>query len=81
MSGPFYWIPELCAVLLDLFGCGSGLLLKDILQKGTLVFLGVFIVAMMGIQFASFIFMRFQLKFSVNIANTAHISGALSACF
>ncbi|NRA90598.1 MAG: rhomboid family intramembrane serine protease [Simkaniaceae bacterium] len=48
------------------------------LQKGTLVFLGVFIVAMMGIQFASFIFMRFQLaEFSMNIANTAHISGAL----
>lgn len=49
------------------------------LQKRTLVFLGVFIVAMMGLQLASFFLIRFQInEFSMNIANTAHISGALT---
>ncbi|MCB1106939.1 MAG: rhomboid family intramembrane serine protease [Chlamydiia bacterium] len=48
------------------------------LQKGTLIFLGVFIVAMMGLQVASFVLIRFHIaEFSMNIANTAHISGAL----
>lgn len=49
------------------------------LQKGTLIFLGVFIVAMMSLQIASFIMIRFHVaEFSMNIANTAHITGALT---
>ncbi|MCB1110103.1 MAG: rhomboid family intramembrane serine protease [Chlamydiia bacterium] len=48
------------------------------LQRGTLIFLGVFIIAMLGLQIASFLMIRFHIaEFSMNIANTAHISGAL----
>ncbi|MCP5506440.1 MAG: rhomboid family intramembrane serine protease [Chlamydiales bacterium] len=49
------------------------------LQKGTIVFLGVFIVGMMVLQVISFLLIRFQLAdFSMNIANTAHIIGAIT---
>jgi GlpG protein len=49
------------------------------LQKGTIIFLGVFVVGMMVLQLVSFFLIRFQLaQFSMNIANTAHITGALT---
>lgn len=49
------------------------------LQKGTLIFLAVFILAMMGLQVASFVLIRFNIaEFDMNIANTAHIVGALT---
>lgn len=48
------------------------------LQKGTIAFLAIFIVAMMVLQLVSFFLIRFQIAdFSMNIANTAHISGAI----
>lgn len=49
------------------------------LQKGTIIFLGVFIVGMMVLQLVSFFLIRFHLAdFSMNIANTAHIVGAMT---
>lgn len=49
------------------------------LQKGTIIFLGVFIVGMMVLQLVSFFLIRFQLAdFPMNIANTAHITGAIT---
>ncbi|MCB1084640.1 MAG: rhomboid family intramembrane serine protease [Chlamydiia bacterium] len=49
------------------------------LQKGTLIFLGVFIFGMLALQIVSFVLIRFQLaEFSMNIANTAHITGAFT---
>ncbi len=49
------------------------------LQRGTLIFLAVFVVGMMALQVVSFLLIRFQVAdFSMNIANTAHISGALT---
>ncbi|WP_194848173.1 rhomboid family intramembrane serine protease [Candidatus Neptunochlamydia vexilliferae] len=49
------------------------------LQRGTLIFLAVFVVGMVSLQVASFFLIRFQIaNFSMNIANTAHISGALT---
>lgn len=49
------------------------------LQKGTVIFLAVFVIAMLGLQLTSFVLMRFELaKFDMNIANTAHITGALT---
>lgn len=49
------------------------------LQKGTLIFLGIFIIGMMVLQLISFVLIRFQLaNFPMNIANTAHITGALT---
>lgn len=48
------------------------------LQRSTLLFLGVFIFAMFALQFASFLIQAFGWgTFSPNIANTAHIAGAL----
>ena len=49
------------------------------LQKGTLIFLGVFIFGMMLLQLISFVLIRFQIAdFTMNIANTAHIGGAIT---
>ncbi|MDN3508855.1 MAG: rhomboid family intramembrane serine protease [Candidatus Neptunochlamydia sp.] len=48
------------------------------LQKGTVAFLAIFIVAMMVIQLVLFFLIRSQIvDSSMNIANTAHISGAI----
>ncbi len=48
------------------------------LQKGTIAFLAIFIVGMMALQLVSFFLVRFQVAdFSMNIANTAHITGAI----
>lgn len=47
-------------------------------QKSTFLFLTFFILAMFGLQFSSFILQLFtSIQFSPNIANTAHIGGAL----
>jgi GlpG protein len=49
------------------------------LQRATVIFLTVFIVGMLGLQIISFILIRFQIaNFPLNIANTAHIVGALT---
>ena len=49
------------------------------LQKGTIAFLAIFIVGMMVLQLVSFFLIRYQVAdFSMNIANTAHISGAIT---
>ncbi|QVL58012.1 MAG: rhomboid family intramembrane serine protease [Simkaniaceae bacterium] len=49
------------------------------LQKGTIAFLAIFIVGMMLLQLVSFFLIRYQIAdFSMNIANTAHISGAIT---
>ncbi|MDJ0652300.1 MAG: rhomboid family intramembrane serine protease [Simkaniaceae bacterium] len=48
------------------------------LQKGTIAFLAIFVVAMLLLQLVSFFLVRFQIAdFPVNIANTAHSSGAI----
>lgn len=48
------------------------------LQRGTIAFLAIFIVGMMALQIVSFFLIRFQIaEFSMNIANTAHITGAI----
>ncbi len=48
------------------------------IQRSTLLFLTFFILAMFGLQFTSFILQLFSsVEFSPNIANTAHLSGAL----
>lgn len=48
------------------------------LQKGTIVFLAIFVVGMMVLQLVSFFLIRFQVaEFSMKLANTAHISGAI----
>ncbi len=48
------------------------------IQRSTLLFLTFFILAMFGLQFTSFILQLFSsVQFSPNIANTAHLSGAL----
>lgn len=48
------------------------------LQKGTIAFLAIFVLGMMVLQLVSFFLIRFQIAdFSMNIANTAHISGAI----
>ena len=47
------------------------------LQRSALVFLGIFIVGMFALQAASFILVRYNIaNFPLNIANTAHLSGA-----
>ncbi len=49
------------------------------LPNSALIFLGVFILAMVGLQLVSFFMTHFELgNFPISIANTAHISGALS---
>ena len=49
------------------------------LPRSALVFLGVFIVGMLGLQIVSFFLIRFNLaNFPMNIANTAHLSGAIT---
>ena len=49
------------------------------LQRATVVFLTVFVVGMLGLQIVSFILIRFHIaNFPLNIANTAHIVGALT---
>lgn len=49
------------------------------LQKGSSIFLGVFVIGMWGLQIISFILSRFHLtEFSMNIANSAHIAGAIT---
>jgi len=49
------------------------------LQRGTIIFLGIFIFGMLALQVASFLLLRFNIQnFPMNIANTAHISGALT---
>lgn len=46
------------------------------LQRGTIIFLLVFIVGMFGIQLVSFFLVRYGIaNFPMNIANTAHIVG------
>lgn len=48
------------------------------IQKSTLLFLVLFVLAMFGLQFTSFILQLFSdVSFSPNIANTAHIVGGL----
>jgi len=48
------------------------------LERGTIAFLAVFILGMMLLQFVSFFLVRYQIAdFPMNIANTAHISGAI----
>lgn len=48
------------------------------IQRSTLLFLTFFILAMFGLQFTSFILQLFSsVQFSPNIANTAHLTGAL----
>lgn len=53
------------------------------LQKGTLIFLAVFVFGMLGIQLLFFILTRFGIANmgSSAIANTAHIVGALTGAF
>ncbi len=52
------------------------------LQKGTIIFLVVFILAMLALQIVSFILIRFKIAdFPISIANAAHISGALIGAF
>jgi GlpG protein len=47
------------------------------IQKSTLLFLALFVLAMFGLQFTSFILHLFSdVNFSPNIANAAHIAGA-----
>ena len=49
------------------------------LEQSTLIFLTVFVLGMAGIQITSFILLRFSIaNFSINIANTAHIVGAIT---
>ncbi len=49
------------------------------LQKGTILFLAIFIVALAGLQIFSFIFKRLALyDLPLNFANTAHIVGAIA---
>ena len=48
------------------------------IQKSTLLFLVLFVLAMFGLQFTSFILHLFSdVNFSPNIANAAHITGAV----
>ncbi len=48
------------------------------MTKATQLFLLLFVVGMFGLQFLSFLFQAFtSVQFSPNIANTAHIAGAL----
>ena len=49
------------------------------LQKGSSIFLGIFVIGMWGLQIVSFILTRFHLtEFSMNIANSAHVAGAVT---
>jgi len=49
-----------------------------LLHRFTLIFLGVFVVGMFGLSVVLFFLQFFQnMSFAVNIANTAHLSGAL----
>ncbi|MCB1080922.1 MAG: rhomboid family intramembrane serine protease [Chlamydiia bacterium] len=49
------------------------------MQRATLIFLAIFIFGMLALQTVSFILMRFEVaNFPMNIANTAHISGAIT---
>jgi len=49
------------------------------LQRGTIIFLTIFIFGMLALQVVSFILMRYQIaNFPMNIANMAHISGAFT---
>lgn len=49
------------------------------LNRATLIFLGVFIFGMLVLQVVSFFLIRFELAhFPMNIANTAHITGAFT---
>ena len=48
------------------------------IQKSVLMFLGIFILAMVALQIISFVLLVFQLgTFNITIANTAHVSGAI----
>jgi GlpG protein len=47
------------------------------LQKGTIIFILIFIGAMMGLELLSFFLKFFSINISANIANTAHIVGGL----
>lgn len=52
------------------------------IQKSTLLFLTFFVLAMFGLQLASFILQLFSdVKFSPNIANAAHIVGGILGLF
>ena len=52
------------------------------IQNSTLVFLGLFVLAMLALQIALLILHLFSsVEFPLNIANTAHISGALLGAF
>ena len=49
------------------------------LPRSSTVFLGVFVLGMWSLQLISFVLLRFHLaEFSLNIANSAHIAGAIS---
>ena len=48
------------------------------LQRGVLIFLGIFVIGMALLQLTSFFIIRFGVaEFEMNIANTAHISGGI----
>jgi len=49
------------------------------LHRSTVLFLVIYVLALMGLQVVSFILMFFKnVSFSASIANTAHIAGALT---
>lgn len=49
------------------------------LQRGTVIFLVIFILGMLLLQAVSFVLVRYKIaNFPINIANTAHIVGALT---
>ena len=49
------------------------------LEGGTTAFLGIFVLGMVALQIVSFILMRFEIaNFPIDIANGAHVAGALS---
>ena len=49
------------------------------LHRSALVFLAIFIVGMFALQVVSFVLIRYNIaNFPLNIANTAHLSGAIS---
>lgn len=51
-------------------------------HRSTILFLGIFIFAMLALQIASFLLLVFTpIAFSLNIANTAHIAGFILGLF
>ncbi len=48
------------------------------LQKATIIFILIFVGAMMGLELLTFVLKLFSINLSANIANTAHIVGGLT---